>query len=45
MKKTKEGMVDGNLFCFLKVVISFVCLLEGYGGLGSDGVKLGGFNV
>ncbi len=40
MKKTKEGMVDGNLFYFLEVVTNFVCLLEGY-----DGAKLGGFNV
>lgn len=38
-------MVDGDFFCFLKVVSSYVCLLQGYVGLGSDGVKLGGFNV
>jgi hypothetical protein len=45
MKKTKEGTVDGNLFWFLKVVTRIVCLLEGYGGSGNDGAKLGGFNV
>jgi hypothetical protein len=45
MKKTKEGTVDGNLLCFLKVVTNVVCLLERYGGLGNDGAKLGGFNV
>jgi len=45
MKKTKEGMVDGNLFYFLKVVTNFVCLLEGCGGSRNDGAKLGGFNV
>ncbi len=45
MKKTKEGTVDGNLFCYLEFVSSFVCLLQGYVGSGSDGVKLGGFNV
>jgi len=28
MKKTKEGTVDGNLLCFLKVVTNVVCLLE-----------------
>jgi len=44
-EKTKEGTIDGDLFCFLKFVSSFVCLLQGYVGLGSDGVKLGGFNV
>jgi hypothetical protein len=26
-------------------VSNHVCLLQGYNGLGSDGVKLGGFNV
>lgn len=45
MKKTKEGMVDGDFFYFLKVVSSYVCLLQGYVGLGSDGVKFRGFNV
>jgi len=45
MKKTKEGMVDGDFFYFLKVVSSYVCLLQGYVGFGSDGVKLGGFSV
>ncbi len=45
MKKTKEGMVDGDLFCYLKVVSNFVCLLQGYGRSRSNGVELGGFNV
>ncbi len=45
MKKTKEEMVYGDFFCFLKVVSSYVCLLQGYVALGSDGVKLRGFNV
>lgn len=45
MKKTKEGTFDGNLFCFLKVVTSFVYLLEGYGGSRNDDAKLGSFNV
>ncbi len=45
MKKTKEGIVGGDLFCFLEFVSSFVCLLQGYVGSGSDGVKLGSFNV
>jgi hypothetical protein len=38
-------MVDGDLLCFLKVVSSFVCLLQGYGGSRSNDVELGGFNV
>ncbi len=32
-------------FCFLEVVSSFVYLLQGYVGWGSDGAKLGSFNV
>ncbi len=45
MKKTKERIVDGNLFYFLKVVSSSVCLLQGYAGSTSNGAKLGRFNV
>jgi hypothetical protein len=45
MKKTKEGIVDGDLFCYLEFVSSFVCLFQGYIGSGSNCVKLGGFNV
>ncbi len=45
MKKTKERTVDGDLFYFLEVVSSFVCMLQGYVGSKSDGVNLGGFDV
>ncbi len=42
MKKTKEEMVDGDLFCFLvEAESSVVCRLQGYGGLGTSGPRLG----
>jgi hypothetical protein len=32
----KKGTVDGDLFCFLEFVNSFVCLLQKYVGSGSE---------
>jgi hypothetical protein len=39
-KKTKEITIDENLFCFLEVVCSIVCLLQGCDRSWSDGVEL-----
>ncbi len=42
MKKTKEKTINDGIFCSLESVNNVVYLLQGYGGLRTNGVALGG---
>lgn len=42
VKKTKEETIDDDIFCSLESMSNVVYLLQGYGGLKTNGVALGG---
>jgi hypothetical protein len=42
VKKTKEEMIDYDIFCSLESVSNVVYLLQGYGGLKTSGIELTG---
>jgi hypothetical protein len=41
VKKTKEETIDDDIFCSLESTSNVVYLLQGYGGLKTNGVALG----